>query len=496
MEISWVYTLLSLFLLLIASRVFTTRKQKLPPSPWPAIPLLGHLYLLKPPLHQTLHRISEKLGPIFSLRFGNRLIVVISSPALVDECYTRNDIVLANRPRVLGAKYIGYNYTTLVSSPYGDHWRNLRRLTTVEVFSTARLNKFASERQDEVKIQLQKLYSYSGQDFARVELRRVFSEITFNHIMRMVAGKRYFGEREENKEAKLFRELINEVLRRGGVSHASDFFPVLRWIDYKGYQKSWERLFGKMDAFIQSLIEEQRNHNSADTMIGHLLSLQESEPEYYSDTIIRGIIMVMLIAGTDTSAVTLEWAMSALLNNPDKLEKAKAEVDNVIGNDRLINESDLSHLPYLEHIISETMRLFPATPLLVPHESSSDCKIGGYDIPKGTILLMNAWTIHKDPMIWDDPKSFKPERFEAGEVGPPKLIPFGMGRRSCPGNGLALRVVGLALGSLIQCFEWQRINQAKVDLTEGSGLSMPKAIPLQARCKARDVLHKVLTAAA
>ena len=109
---------------------------------------------------------------------------------------------------------------------------------------------------------------------------------------------------------------------------------------------------------------------------------------------------------------------------------------------------------------------------------------------------MNAWTIHKDPMIWDDPKSFKPERFEAGGVGPPKLIPFGMGRRSCPGNGLALRVVGLALGSLIQCFEWQRINQTKVDLTEGSGLSMPKAMPIQARCKARDVLHKVLTAAA
>ena len=204
----------------------------------------------------------------------------------------------------------------------------------------------------------------------------------------------------------------------------------------------------------------------------------------------------MLLAGTDTSVSTVEWAMSALLNNPDKLEKARAEIDKVVGNDRLFTESDVSNLPYLQNVISETFRLFPPAPLLVPHEASADCKLGGYDIPKGAILNVNAWAIHRDPKIWDDPTSFKPERHEGAEAGATKLMPFGMGRRSCPGNGLANRVVSLALGSLIQCFEWRRIDEAFVDLTEGKGLTMPKLKPLEARCKARDVLHNVFAGAA
>ncbi|KAI3451968.1 hypothetical protein Pfo_008633 [Paulownia fortunei] len=494
METSWLYALLSLFLLVIAFKFSAKGKRKLPPSPVPALPVLGHLHLLKFPLHRTYHKLSQKLGPIFSLRLGTRLMVVVSSPAIVEECFTKNDIVLANRPRFIIGKYIGYNYTSLVGSPYGDYWRNLRRLTTVEIFSTARLNMFQSIRQDEIRHLLKKLYRNSYKDFARVELRSLFSEMTFNVIMRMVAGKRYFGEDEDNEEAKQFRELIDEVFTYGGASNPADFFPVFRWIDYKGYEKNLTRVSGKMDAFLQGLIDEHRRNKGTITMIDHLLSLQESEPEYYTDVIIKGIILVMLLAGTDTSAVTIEWAISALLNHPEKLEKARAELDNLVGSDRLVNESDLSKLPYLQNIISETFRLFPAAPLLVPHEASGDCKLGGYDIPRGTILLVNAWAIHRDPMIWDDPTSFKPERFEAGEVGPTKLMPFGMGRRSCPGIGLAHRVVGLALGSLIQCFEWQRMDEALVDLTEGKGLSMPKDIPLDARCKARDVLQKALPA--
>ncbi|KAL0343516.1 UNVERIFIED_CONTAM: cytochrome [Sesamum angustifolium] len=340
---------------------------------------------------------------------------------------------------------------------------------------------------------LKKLYETSYQDFTRVELRPRFAELTFNNIMRMVAGKRYIGEDEENEEAKQFRELTDEVFKLGGVSNPADFFPVFRWIDYKGLEKSLARFAAKMDAFLQRLIDEHRRDKGGNTMIDHLLSLQESEPEYYTDVIIKGIIMVMLLAGTETSAATMEWAMCALLNHPQKRDKARAELDNLVGNNRLVNESDLSKLPYLQNIISETFRLFPAAPLLVPHEASADCKLGGYDIPRGTIVQVNAWAIHRDPTVWEDPTSFNPERFEAaGEVGPTKLLPFGMGRRSCPGNGLANRVVGLTLASLIQCFEWQRTDDAFVDMTEGKGISRPKT-PLEARCKARNVLEKALT---
>jgi len=199
----------------------------------------------------------------------------------------------------------------------------------------------------------------------------------------------------------------------------------------------------------------------------------------------------LIAGGTDTTAVTLEWALSSLLNNPEVLNKARDEIDRMIGVDRLLEESDIPNLPYLQNIVSETLRLYPAAPMLLPHVASKDCKVGGYDMPRGTMLLTNAWAIHRDPLLWDDPTSFKPERFEKeGEAK--KLMPFGLGRRACPGSGLAQRLVTLSLGSLIQCFEWERIGEEEVDMTEGPGLTMPKARPLEAMCRARDFVGKIL----
>ncbi|CAL5353228.1 hypothetical protein CsSME_00041238 [Camellia sinensis var. sinensis] len=494
MEVSLLYVSLSLFFLIIAFKLLSkARTQKnLPPSP-PALPVIGHLHLLKQPIHRTLHGLSQNLGPIFSLRFGSRLVVVVSSPSAAEECFTKNDVVLANRPRLIIGKYFGYNYTGIGASSYGDHWRNLRRLMALEIFSTSRLNGFLSIRRDEIKLLLRRLYRNSSRDFARVELKSKFSELTFNIMMRMIAGKRYYGgddeeELSDNEEAKEFREIVSQAFEYAGASYPGDFLPVLRWIDYQSFEKNLGRLYKKMDAFLQGLIDEHRRDKSKNTMIDHLLSLQESQPEYYTDEIIKGLIAVMILAGTDTSAVTMEWAMSLLINHPEVLKKARAEIDAHVGQDHLIDEHDISKLHYLQAIISETFRLFPAAPLLVPHVSSGGCIIGGFNVPRGTLLLVNAWAIHRDPKVWDDPTSFKPERFEGGEVEGHKLMPFGMGRRACPGAGLAQRVVGLALGSLIQCFEWERVTKEAVDLTEGKGLTMPKAEPLEAMCKARNII--------
>ena len=174
------------------------------------------------------------------------------------------------------------------------------------------------------------------------------------------------------------------------------------------------------------------------------------------------------------------------------LKKAREEVDNQIGQEKLIEESDISKLHYLQSIISETLRLNSAAPLLVPHMSSVDCTIVGYDVPHGTMLLVNAWAIHREPKIWDDATSFKTERFENGEGEAYKLIPFGIGRRTCPGAGLAQSTLSLTLGLLIQCFEWERVIKEEVDMTEGNRNTMPKAVPFKAKCKAHLVIHKVL----
>uniref|UniRef100_A0A2N9HZ26 Cytochrome P450 n=1 Tax=Fagus sylvatica TaxID=28930 RepID=A0A2N9HZ26_FAGSY len=455
------YSSLSLLILFFAFKLFlqtiTRCKLHLPPSP-PSLPILGHLHLIKKPIHRTFHRLSQKYGQVFSVKFGSRLVVIVSSPSAVEECFTKNDIILANRPRNLLGKHLSYNHTTVVASPYGDHWRNLRRIAALEIFSTNRLNMCLGIRKDEVKHLLWKLSRNSCQGFAKVELKSMFLELTFNIIMRMVAGKRYYGEDlKDEEEARKFRRLS------------------------EGDSSVWRCVeSSRVCAGVERSKDEEEN-----TMIDHMLSLQKSQPEYYSDQIIKGLILVLLLAGTDTSAVTLEWAMANLLNHPDELQKARVEMDHQIGQEKLMDEPDISKLHYLQNVISETLRLYPAAPLLVPHMASDDCTIEGYDIPRDTMLLVNAWAIHRDPKLWDDATSFKPERFENGESDAHKLIHFGLGRRACPGAGLAQRTMSLTLGSLIQCFEWERVTEEEVDMTEGIGGIMPKVVPLEAMCKAR-----------
>jgi len=195
-----------------------------------------------------------------------------------------------------------------------------------------------------------------------------------------------------------------------------------------------------------------------------------------------------------TAGEALEWAMALLLTHPQALEKARLEILANVGRNRLLNDSDLPNLPYIKNIIKETLRLFPTGPLLVPHESSKECTVGGFHIPPGTLLAVNVYAIQRDPKIWAEPSKFKPERFEYHDDDAKDLekvyFPFGMGRRSCPGDGMAVPMMSLALGSLIQCFEWERIGEEKVDMSEGSGINMQMAKPLVAKYKPReDMLH-------
>ncbi|XP_052203460.1 cytochrome P450 81Q32-like [Diospyros lotus] len=505
-------TLLCYSALFFAFWVFTDyflrKLRRLPPSPFPTLPVIGHLHLLKKPLHRTLANISARHGPVLLLQFGSRRVLSVSSPSAAEECLAKNDIVFANRPQLLAAKHLGNNCTTISWAPYGDNWRNLRRISALEIFSAHRLQTLAGIRADEVLLLLQRLRR-NPPDQA-VDMKALLFELMLNVMMRMIAGKRYYGENvAEVEKARRFREIVAETFRITGASNVADFLPALRWVGVRSLEKRLVALKANRDGFMQELIEEHRTGLAAagesasepdgkkkkKTMVEVLLSLQQSEPIYYTDEMIRGMMIVLLAAGTDTSAATMEWALSLLLNNPHVLHKAQSEIDARVGHDRLINESDLSDLPYLRCIINETMRLFPVGPLLVPHESSEECVVGGYRVPRGTMLLVNVWAIQNDPKTWAEPRKFMPERFEGldGSRDGFKFMPFGSGRRGCPGEGLALKMVGLGLGSLIQCFEWERESEEMVDMSEGPGLTMPKARPLTAKCRPRPAMASLLS---
>ncbi|KAK8953519.1 Isoflavone 2'-hydroxylase [Platanthera guangdongensis] len=309
--------------------------------------------------------------------------------------------------------------------------------------------------------------------------------------------------------------MLEEGFALAGASNVGDFLPwSLGWIARIGVERKLARIHNNTDQLTQTLIDEQRKMRKASattaeeeeavhsilyekrknkTLIESLLSLQESQPEQYTDLFIKSLVSSLLPAGTHTSSITIEWAVSLLLNNPEKLEKLMHEIDDRVGCGRLLEESDLPKIPYLNSVISETLRMYPADPLLVPHESVKECKVGGCTIPGGTMILINVYAIQRDPEIWSEPTKFLPERFtDDSKLKRSKIFPFGMGRRRCPGEALAMMEEGLVLGTLVQCFEWRRVESKDVDMKEGSSLSLPKEHPLQALCRPRQSMISML----
>ncbi|XP_047153309.1 isoflavone 2'-hydroxylase-like [Vigna umbellata] len=481
--------------LLITFNLFfqKTKHKNLPPGP-PPLPIIGNLNLLKRPLHPFLQRMSQTHGHVFSLWFGSRLAVIVSSPSAFQECFTKNDVALANRPRSLSGKHIFYNYTTVGSCSYGELWRNLRRIIALDVLSTQRIHSFAGIRKDEIERLLRTLAKASRMEYAQVELGFMFHDMTYNNMMRMISGKRYYGNEIQSKdleEAKEFRETVEEMLQLAGVSNKADYLPLLRWFDFQNLEKKLKSINKRFDTFLDALIQEQRNKKEREnTMMDHLLYLQESQPEYYTDQIIKGLVLAMLFAGTDSSAVTLEWSLSNLLNQPEVLKKARDELDSKVGQERLVKESDLPNLPYLRKIILETLRLYPHAPLAIPHVSSEDITIEEFNVPRNTIIIANIWAMQRDPVLWDEATCFKPERFDE-EGLEKKLVSFGMGRRACPGETLAMQNVGLTLGLLIQCFDWKRVNEDPIDMREADRFTSSRLTPLKAMCKTRSLIHNL-----
>ncbi|CAI0429954.1 unnamed protein product [Linum tenue] len=460
--------------------------RKLPPIVPGALPILGHIRLMRSPSHQTLMGLAQQHGPIFTLRLGTKLAVVVTSASLVEECFTKNDVVLANRPAFIMGKHMEYDNTSITQISYCDHWRHLRRISAVEILSNQRINGFQPIRLQEVHRLVANLSGGEAGGRRRVEMKSALNQLAFDVMTRVVSGKRYYGGGGggDDMEATRFTEIMKKVAEYGGATSPVDFVPLLRWLDRGRYEKEAMELAGKTDRFFQGLIDEQRRgKETTNSAIERLLKLQESDPENYSDQIIKNLVLV-----------TMEWAMSCLLNNPDKLAKAREEIDKQVGQERLLEESDIAGLPYLGNIISETFRLYPASPLLVPHFASEDCVVGGYLVPAHTMVLVNAYAIHRDPNLWDDPMSFKPERHSAaaGKVDGAKILTFGMGRRVCPGVGMANRLVAYTLGTLIQCFEWERVGEEEIDMTEGKGITMPKVKPLEAICVARPVVKNII----
>ncbi|XP_077216534.1 strychnine-10-hydroxylase-like [Tasmannia lanceolata] len=476
-------------------------KNKEAPEPAGGWPVIGHLHLLgaSKPLFRTLGAMADIYGPTFTLRLGTRRALIVSSPEVAKECFTSNDKALATRPKSAAGKYMSYNHAMFGLAPYGPYWREMRKIATVELLSHRRLELLKRVRVTEIDTIIKELYGLwvmNNQNPVKVDMKRWFGDLMFNVVVMMITGKRYFGYSDECEEgeARQVQQAVHKLMHLTGLFVVSDALPFLEWMDLGGHLSAMKKTAREFDSVLVSWLEEHRRKRISgkaggdQDFIDVMLSILESAeiPGYDLDTAIKATSMTLIIAGSDTTSISLTWALSLLLKNPHIIKKAQNELDIHVGNERQVDESDVKKLVYLQAIVKETLRLYPAAPLGVPHEAVEDCHIGGFHVPAGTQVFLNIWKLHRDSRVWSDPFNFRPERFLTGGrmdmdfKGPDfEYLPFGSGRRSCPGMTLAIQVLHLMLARLLQSFDMATPSDTPVDLTESIGISLPKATPLE-----------------
>jgi cytochrome P450 len=256
----------------------------------------------------------------------------------------------------------------------------------------------------------------------------------------------------------------------------------------------------EFDQIVEKIIKDHEHDMIKDPnhkdFIDVLLSLMDQpmdpndeEQEHVIDrTNIKAIILDMIAASLDSSSTTIEWAMSELLRNPNVMKNLQNELENVVGLNNKVKENDFEKLPYLNMVLKETFRLHPSGPLLTPRECLKDVTIDGYYIKKNSRIIINAWALGRDSEFWtNNCDTFYPERFVTSNVDfrghDFQLIPFGSGRRGCPGIQLGLNTVSLVVAQLVHCFDWELpfgMSPSDLDMTEKFGLSMPRCNPLLA----------------
>ncbi|KAL2346365.1 hypothetical protein Fmac_000365 [Flemingia macrophylla] len=388
-----------------------TQTRKAPPEAGGAWPLIGHLHLLggpQPP-HVTLGNMADKYGPIFTLRLGVHKTLVVSNWEMAKQCFTVNDKAFADRPKSVAFEVLGYNYSLIGFSRYGSYWRQVRKIATSELLTAHRIETLKDVIESEVKAAVKECYSVwlnsrkSGSPKAETEMKTWFGDIIMNVMFRAVVGKRFDGENER------IRKLVTDFFNLSDSFAISDALPYLRWLGLDGKEKKMKRAAKELDGFYQAWLEEHKRNRKCGLNAGKDLDLMDvllgvvGDAEDYhgrdADTTTKASL---ILAGVDTTTGTLTWVLSLLLNNREILNKTIHELDTEIGKEKMVEISDLKKLNYVSSVIKETLRLYPAGPLSVPHESMEDCIVGGYHVPTGTRLLANISKLQRDPLFVDD----------------------------------------------------------------------------------------------
>ncbi|KAK1601805.1 hypothetical protein QYE76_048276 [Lolium multiflorum] len=465
---------------------------RLPPGPWqlPVIGSLHHLFRALP--HRALRDLSRRHGPLMFLKFGENPVIIASTAQAAKEIMKTHDSVFCTRPLSSSVKVTSKNGMGIVFAPYGDHWRQMRKICFVELLSAKRVGSCRPVREEEAIRLIRSVSSASESDGEQlVNLSKLVAAYVTDTAVHTIMGRRF-------KENDTFLRYLDDAVRLVDGFTLPDLFPSSRLARaLSGALRQAEVLGESLMAFMGSVIGEHLvTRNSSDEphqdgLIDVLMRIQGEGDLQFPLTMssIKAVIWDLLSGGTEIATTTLQWAMAELMRNPSVMSRAQAEVRAAFMGQMKASEDGLSELSYLQCIVKETLRLHTTPgPLLIPRESRDDCKILGYDVPKGTTVIVNAWAICRDPKCWDEPEAFVPERF-LGSTRDYKgnnfeFIPFGAGRRSCPGMLFGIANMQLALASLLFYFDWglpDGVLPAELDMGETMGVTARRKMDLWLR---------------
>ncbi|CAO2034674.1 unnamed protein product [Urochloa humidicola] len=472
------------------------RRKRLPPSP-PALPLIGHAHLMGTLPHVSLRRLADRHSGedgLMMLRLGVVPTLVASSARAAQAVLRTHDQSFASRPRSICGDVLAYGPSDMALAPYGERWRLAKRLAATHLLSTKKVQSYHSAREEEIELVIKKIRDAADTGTV-VDMSELLSNFTRDMVCRAVAGQSF---RVEGKDGRVFRELIDESMVLLAGFNLENFYPglakaaggVLVW----AVRRKAERVRDGWDRILDELIDDHAS-KKAGAPVHHgdeedgesdfvhvLLSVQE---EYgLTRDGIKGILVNMFAAGTDTAYLVLEFAMAELMLHHEAMAKLQHDVRSNIPKDQdTINEDNLIGMTYLKAVIKETLCLHPPSPLLVPHLSLEDCNVEGFEVPAGTTVLVNVWAIGRDPKLWDAAEEFMPERFiQNGEIKGAdfrgkdfQLLPFGSGWRMCPGMNFALASIEMMLANVVYHFDWELPKGVnKIDMTEVFGLTVSR----------------------
>ncbi|XP_042477515.1 probable (S)-N-methylcoclaurine 3'-hydroxylase isozyme 2 [Macadamia integrifolia] len=490
-DINLFFPLFLLTLLFLLYKNFRSSPSKgLPPGPTPW-PIIGNIHQMGMESYVSITHLAQTYGSLISLRLGPRLLVVASSPASATEILKTHDTVLSGRIAV-DLKANPERMTMVWAPECNDQWRNLRTLYRSESFSAKVIECQEILRENKV---MELISFLSAKEGDVVNIGDVMYATVFNILSNLFLSEDLISFEDDGSDERI-KQLMKRMMVLVSTPDLGELFPIFKRLDIQRLNKRKRGLFEKISATWKNIIKERR----ARVVDGGISSEQDFLDflinRGFTDDYINNIFHELFTAGTDTSGTTIdgttiEWAMAELMKNIDAMNKVRDELTKeMIGN--FVQESDLPRLPYLHACVKETLRLHPPAPFLLAHRAIDTCTVKNYTIPKDSSIFVNAWAIGRDPVAWDDPLTFKPERFLESDVefkgNHFQFIPFGAGRRICPGIPMPARQIHFILASLIHSFDWslpEGMHPANLDMTEKFGIMLRKKQPLLLIPKAR-----------